>query len=230
MRKVLVLLALASLAGCAVKTTTGESIGLPSTIPAPTPSYSAPSVPPINCETDPYSRGLDSALFLPDGDEMCLTDESRDNYLIPMCTAHGTQQIQDGRAFFYLSDETFNGDPAPTGYSQTVVRFPAGLASAYMADLRAAIASCGTFKDEHHAISLSTGTGSSYGDETVHVTVKYRADKPGEGTPAREEYRAAVVRKGDLVMVLFDQGWEGFPSKLETFENATREAAGLLMR
>ena len=107
--------------------------------------------------------------------------------------------------------------PDGTAY-EVITRYRSGGASAYLADLKAAVQRCpGT-----GAVTRSVVETNFAGDESVLVREVHTADF--EGTPIESEYLVAAVRLGELIVILDGSGWEGGQVARESYDRVLAAA------
>ncbi|OKI68873.1 hypothetical protein [Micromonospora sp. CB01531] len=130
------------------------------------------------------------------------------------------------------------GAPAesvPDGsYRQSVTVYRAGRADDALRELRQAVRDC----PEQPLPDAQGGTvaqrllaGTGYGDESVlfETRTPYR-DVNGDPTGGDEVHLVRAVRIGDVVTVLWEQGWEGTSTDRPQFEADSRRATEAVRR
>ncbi|GAA1609009.1 hypothetical protein ACFQY4_00420 [Catellatospora bangladeshensis] len=136
-----------------------------------------------------------------------------------------------GRRGVYAYLKPPQPDYVPSSYFHTVTRYTAPeAASAYLAELRAAVARCGDgYADgaARYAYSLVDDTGA--GDESLMLTLKVTYDEPIEGAPQEALFSISVIRVGDHVSVVFDVGWEGSPTPPKDLDPVLTKAVEKLL-
>ncbi|BCJ71715.1 hypothetical protein CS0771_12590 [Catellatospora sp. IY07-71] len=196
-----------------------------SAAPSASPSPAAP--PTAGCPGGAYTEQI-PARALVDGNAPSMEDhvlayrcgrapsEDAARALPRVCKSgsHVSDRSILGRRGIYAYLKPPQPDHVPSSYFHTVTRYTAPeAASAYLAELRAALARCGDgYADGgvRFAYSLVDGTGA--GDESLMLTLKVTYDEAVEGAPQEALFPVSVVRVGDHVSVVFDVGWEGSPT------------------
>ncbi|MDI1464176.1 hypothetical protein QEZ54_24665 [Catellatospora sp. KI3] len=218
------------------------STAAPSTAPSTAPSASPAESPATGCR-DRYPGKLDLGLFArtPNPEQaICFNpppptpdEPTSDPIVLPspcLKAAHSSNDlIADRRGFVFL----FDADPAPdatdtSAAAQTVTRYSGSGAADYLKELRAAVAACGPYHRDHFTYDYRLADAPKVGDESLRLLVTAVADGPLEGgQPAKATFPVSVVRKGDLVSVVFDLGWEGYPTRTKHIEGFFADAAHL---
>jgi hypothetical protein len=101
----------------------------------------------------------------------------------------------------YVPDGTFD---------QTITSYRAGNGAVFMQKLRAAVAACPSEIRDGLTYSYRIVAATPVGDESVMIEMSYPERDYAEGTPTgRTEIRlTSAVRIGDVVMVLYEKGYE----------------------
>ena len=90
--------------------------------------------------------------------------------------------------------------------SQTITAYRDGGAAEFMDRLRGIVADCDSYDQGDVTVTFEVLDPPAAGDEAVYLL---RTWPPGDETrPNPSEARIVVIRVGDVVTVLFDQGWE----------------------
>lgn len=115
-----------------------------------------------------------------------------------------------GRYLAYKLPETPTGHVPDGSYRHTITIYRAGRADDALRELRQAVRGCPDQKlsDDNRTWRQRLLTSGVYGDESV--LFEMRAPMPdGMDEPGTEEVRLVrAVRVGDVVTVLWEQGWE----------------------
>lgn len=214
--------------------------GQPPVTPTPSPSVTtspspSPSVEPVGagCE-DLFPKQLPVALFPGTTDlEVCFNPKpTGDPVPQPVhfprpCLAmsHASdRQITDRRGYEMFFDEGATGSPSPTNYSHTVTKYGVGGAEAYLQELRDAMSRCQAYTVDgvrHDFVPLD-----AFGANADRLVIRYSRhylQKP-EASPQDSAYLVVVERVGDYVVVIYDRGWEGIPSKDTTITQVIADA------
>ncbi|WP_439427205.1 hypothetical protein [Micromonospora sp. LA-10] len=126
-------------------------------------------------------------------------------------------------------------DEVPSGnYRQTITIYRAGGAGAALAELRAAVRAC----PEQPARGRPAVTvrqrllpDTGYGDESVlfETRTPYR-DANGDPSGGDEVHLIRAIRSGDVVTVLWEQGWESTSTERAQFDADSRRAVEAIRR
>jgi hypothetical protein len=201
--------------------------------PSPTPSTPPPSTPPASPPARANPTGTPSQpatgtaaprppTSIPDRAFFVLAASNRTGLesraegpaLPALC---GTRLASDsamvqrrGRYLAYKRSETPTGNVPDGSYRHTITIYRAGRADDALRELRQAVRGCPDQKlpDDGRTWRQRLLTSGAYGDESV--LFEMRAPMPdGMGVPGTEEVRLIrAVRLGDVVTVLWEQGWE----------------------
>jgi hypothetical protein len=202
------------------------------------PAQSVPAVPSAE-PPSPVPSSPDPGGSLPDGTaQPCGTDPAKcqppgvswyDEQLPAPCltTTHPSDASIVKREAWasYLDPDPARGW-GTTGVSWTLTRYRDGGAGRYLAEVRSAVARCPSVtRDESSPPGRLTlryrqaGTGVA-GDESILLsrTVPYQREF-SEGPRTEEStYPIVLVRVGDVVVVVYDRGWESSESPRERFD------------
>ncbi|MBV1853263.1 hypothetical protein [Catellatospora tritici] len=212
----------------------------PSAQPSAAPSPSPAESPASGCQ-DRYPGTLGLALFArtPDPEQaICFNppppapgEPSYDPILLPRpcleATHHSNDLIADRRGFRFH----FDADPDPVAVdtstvAQTITRYSGTGAADYLKELRAALAECGPYPRGHSTFDYQVVDAPKVGDDSLRLRMIRVTGGPLEsGTPTKATFLISVVRKGDLVSVVFDLGWEGYPTRTKYLEGIFADAA-----
>ncbi|RLQ04285.1 hypothetical protein EAD96_15505, partial [Micromonospora sp. BL1] len=126
-------------------------------------------------------------------------------------------------------------DEVPSGnYRHSITIYRPGGAGAALAELRAAVRAC----PEQPARGTPPATvrqrllpDSGYGDESVlfETRTPYR-DANGDPSGGDEVHLVRAVRSGDVVTVLWEQGWESTSTQRAQFDADSRRAVEAIRR
>ena len=184
-----------------------------STPPAATPSRSTPSGTPA--APQPPTSIPDRAFFvLAASNRTGMESQGAGPALPTLC---GTRLASDsamvqrrGRYLAYKLPETPKGNVPDGSYRHTITIYRAGRADDALRELRTAVRDCPDQKlpDDSRTWRQRLLASGEYGDESV--LFEMRAPVPdGMGEPGTDEVRLVrAVRIGDVVTVLWEQGWE----------------------
>ena len=187
-----------------------------STSPSVVPSPSAVASPPVSPSPSVRLVKLTDKAFLQLADINGQEKPSRSDgpALPPICKAAlsgGTIERQarhviywaDGRPEGYIPDGTFE---------QTVTRYQPGAAMKFMSDLRAAVAGCANDTTDERPTRYAVVAEGFAGDGSLlfSMTAAYAKDPVNDpdGEKADVTRLISVVRVGDAVTILWEQGWE----------------------
>ncbi|MGW5672652.1 hypothetical protein [Micromonospora sp. NPDC003776] len=118
-------------------------------------------------------------------------------------------------------------------YRHSITIYRAGRADDALRQLRRAVQSCPTQPDPYseRPTHLKLLTGGRYGDETVLIEIRTLArDVNGYPTGNDEVRLIRAIRVGDVVTVLWEQGWEGTSTDVAQFDADSRRATDALRR
>ncbi|MBQ0991976.1 hypothetical protein [Micromonospora sp. H61] len=200
---------------------------LPSTTPTPAstpssppPSRTTPSGTPSQPATGPAAPRPptsipDRAFFVLAAPNRTGLESSGEGPALP--TLCGTRLPSDsamvqrrGRYLAYKLPETPTGHVPDGSYRHTITIYRAGRADDALRELRQAVRGCPDQKlsDDNRTWRQRLLASGAYGDGSV--LFEMRAPMPdGMGEPGTEEVRLVrAVRVGDVVTVLWEQGWE----------------------
>ncbi|RAO20013.1 hypothetical protein [Micromonospora noduli] len=203
--------------------------GATATSPTPTPASTLSSPPPSRTTTSgtpsqpatgpaaprPPTSIPDRAFFVLAAPNRTGLESSGDGPALP--TLCGTRLSSDsamvqrrGRYLAYKLSETPTGHVPDGSYRHTITIYRPGRADDALRELRQAVRGCPDQKlpDDSRTWRQRLLASGVYGDEWV--LFEMRAPMPdGMGEPGTEEVRLVrAVRVGDVVTVLWEQGWE----------------------
>ncbi|MEU1586371.1 hypothetical protein [Micromonospora sp. NPDC005710] len=182
------------------RTTPGGTTSQPATGPAaPRPPTSIPDRA-FFVLAAPNRTGLESSGDGPALPTLCGTRLSSDSALVQ----------RRGRYLAYKLPDTPAGNVPDGSYRHTITIYRAGRADDVLRELRQAVRGCPDQKlpDDSRTWRQRLLASGGYGDESV--LFEMRAPMPeGMGEPGTDEVRLVrAVRVGDVVTVLWEQGWE----------------------
>jgi len=182
---------------------------------------------------DTFPKRLPTTLFVKTEVEICFAPgetptntESLPAPCVPTVLASDAL-IEDRRGFIATLSEQVSGDPAPTMAHQTITKYKGTGAKDYMSQLTKEIGRCLPITRGSLRLTylLEPVPQETIGDQSLLISVEYRLlDKPESGPPA-STYLVSVVRVGMHVIVIYDKGWEGMPSKRVSILDLAREIA-----
>lgn len=183
---------------------------------------------------DQYVKALLTALFVKTETEICYADDDplTTSEALPMpCppAALTSEALVDDRRGFYgtFTEEIPGGGPAATVLYQSITRYKGNGAKDYLAELTRDVGRCepvgrGAFRLTYTMATLTQQ--EKLGEQSLLINVEYRAvDKPEAGFSQIRNFLVSVVRWGVNVIVIYDKGWEGNPSRRETIFDTARE-------
>lgn len=115
--------------------------------------------------------------------------------------------------------------PYPSQLDQTITRYAGDGARRYLADLRSAIDRCPSIRRNGTIYRHRIVASGFAGDESLLITRTFLTRYIEEQPLYEATYYVAVVRVGDTVTVLYDQGWESAPSPRAELETLADRAA-----
>jgi hypothetical protein len=204
--------------------------------PAATPSTPASSPPPASPSTTgaprvsasaagrPVPRSIPDSAFLQVGDTngtVPVKDVSSEEMLPELCgaTYRSDAKVQVRRTRHVTYWTAPKPEYVPDGtFDETITAYKAGGAKDFMAQLRKAVGDCAKDGDDRYKIVPAP----KHGDDSFVFEKRYPAtDAVGNPTGGDEVRLVSVVRVGDVVMVLYERGWEAGwtadPDVVETF-------------
>ena len=143
-----------------------------------------------------------------------ITDVGSENILPSLCgTTYVSSSLVRARRtkdMVYWAAKNPSPDAVPDGtYRQTITTYRPGGGSAFMDELRDAVAACP--RETHDGLTSRNRLidATARGDEAllIEVTTPTR-DNEGNPTGGQDIRLISVVRIGDVVMVLYETGWE----------------------
>lgn len=212
---------------------TATPVPTPSTAtPSPARSSASPTAPAVPAEPAPTSipdraffeqpantkkdvpSFMGSENMLP---ELCGASYPADRSLLARRTHH---------LIFKLPSSPDDPTYVPDGsFDHTITSYPNGAAATWMAQLRAAVADCPNQTINGFGYRQRLLGGASYGDDSLLIEVSTpNRDVNGTPTGGNEIRLVSVVRVGNVVTVLHEQGWEGTSSDRALVDDYTRRA------
>jgi hypothetical protein len=198
----------------------GRSSSAPTAPAVPAPPPAPTSIPdraffeqPANTKKD-EPRFLGSENMLP---ELCAATYPADRSLLTRRTRHLIYKLPSSPADpSYVPDGSFD---------HTITSYPNGVAATWMAELRTAVENCRTQTISGFTYRQRLVAGTRYGDESMLIEVSTpNRDVNGNPTGGDEIRLVSVVRVGNVVTVLYEQGWEGTSSDRALVDDFTRRA------
>ncbi|GIF63431.1 hypothetical protein Ais01nite_14660 [Asanoa ishikariensis] len=208
---------------------------IPSTS-APVPATSSPAAtPPATQAPAPTVIPLSAFLKLPKdmtyGESRLRADV--DEALPRLC---GDEFASRGATAASAAVKTVHGLPrdppgtVPSGVLyQTIRTYPGDGASVFMRRLRADLAACSSFTDEGNSFRVRTAPLRGVGDEALTIDLVQPArNLPGDLVGGFQTNRAAVIRVGDTVTILWDAEYERSNSKPAVVADFARRAVATI--
>jgi hypothetical protein len=111
-------------------------------------------------------------------------------------------------------------------FDETITSYRSDGAVQFIAQLRAAVATCATETSNGTTYKHRLISGSKHGDESILIERRYPArNDAGELVGGDEVRLVSVVRIGNVVMTLYEQGWEaGWTAEPAVVDTFTRTA------
>jgi len=208
---------------------------VPGDTPSPTVEHTTPSTPQPDATTSPSTATSPSATtstsaarpaptsipdraFLQVADinrEDAIKDVPSDEMLPPLCGARyasrSSLQARRTRNIIYQAAPMKQGViPVPDGvFDQTITTYRPGGGASFMTELRRAVGGCPQETINGWTQRYRLISGTSRGDDSLLIERTYPARDPeGRPTGRQEVHFVAVVRIGDVVMVLYEHVWE----------------------
>jgi hypothetical protein len=197
---------------------------------------------PANCD-DAFPRKIADTVFVAGGDEVCFRPKKAEFYLeaipAPCWPAAFTSdaQIEDRRGFdTAVGEEAKNnaspavpsaGPPGTARINQTVTKYRADGAAAYLTELTAAIARCEPVQHTGFrlAYTIAKDQSPAIGEQSLYLQVDNRLDKKPETGPQSTTYLIILVRVGAYIAVVYDRGWDRTPTKRPTLVQMAQQLA-----
>lgn len=216
-------------------TSQSAAVGSPSPASsAPAPSSSAGAGSPTHTRAAPTS--------IPDSAFLQLADTNGDyhpyrvpddNMLPSLCGATYASDANQARQTMHIiwTDRQPAGITFPDGtFDQTITTYRPEGATRFMAQLRAAVTACPTETRDGTTYKHRLLSGSTYGDESMLIEMRYPRRDYINGNPiGGDDFRlVSVVRIGEVVMVLYEQGWEEGSSDRAVVDTFTKTAVSRL--
>ena len=131
------------------------------------------------------------------------------------------QRLARAAAYLWFRFSPEDYTPDGTAY-EVITRYRSGGASAYLADLKAAVQRCPSKVDTAATFERTVAETGFAGDESVLVREigTYEAEEMG----GESEFLMAAVRLGDLIVILDAMGWEGGMVDREAFDRVLASA------
>lgn len=183
---------------------------------------------------DKYPKALLTTLFVIAEVEICYADNDPratvEKLPVP-CTATvfvSESLVEDRRGFYgTFTEEIPNSPSAPTVLYQTITRYKGNGAKDYLTELAKDVGRCqpatrGTVRVDY--TMASQAPQDKMGEQSLLISVEHRLlEKSETGPPEIARFLVSVVRVGLTVIVVYDKGWEGNPSKRETVLSTAQE-------
>lgn len=211
----------------------------PSPSPSPSPSVAPEPSPGSDC-LDRYPAQIPAGVFLTEvtaDNTICYAPpspaagEPRPQPVLPTICARPSHAsdalIADRRGvnvMFSYEDST-----TPRVYAHTVTKYRGTGAQSYLAELRQAAQRCGGYLDGGVKYEYAIVSAARLGDDSIRLRLRrtFQQAEP-DLVPRSATFFISVVRKDSYVSVVFDQGWEGRPSRSTAIFDVMRQAAGRL--
>ncbi|RAO03467.1 hypothetical protein GAR05_01047 [Micromonospora saelicesensis] len=233
--------------------------GMPTPSTSPSPSATggspSPSVPPTTPgrspgTTSPGATGTqpsrtptsipDRAFFaLAPTNQVGIAPEFRDEAVLPnLCGADiGDEAIVQRRTrlLIYKLPQTPKGYVPDGSYTHSITIYRAGRADDVLKELRQAVRDCPEQNGSSSGSSVRSRqrllSDSGFGDESVLFEMR-NAGQDVNGTPtgADEVRLIRAIRVGDVVTILWEQGWEGTSSQRAQVDADGRRAVAAIRR
>jgi hypothetical protein len=207
-----------------------------STPPSPPPPSSSPSSSPPPPSRTPLSPTQAVPKSIPDRAFLQLADTNGDQrpysrpsttMLPPLCGARyaSDDQVQVRRTMHIVYWKQ-RAPTVPDGtFDETITAYRSGGAHRFMDELRTAVTDCPSQVRDGQTYRHRLLSATTYGDESLLFEVRYQAlDVNGAPTGGTEVRLVSVVRVGVVVMVLYEQGWEGESAERPVVDAFTRTA------
>lgn len=187
---------------------------------------------------DTYPKRLPATLFVNSDNEICYADPdpstTGEPLLVPCRPAVPASEslVEDRRGFhgIFAQENPANG-PAQTQIYQTITRYRGTGAKDYLAELATDVGRCSLHERDGvqltYTMVLQTQQ-EQLGEQSLLIDVESRPLDKLQTRPDNGHFLIVVVRVGPHVVVVYDKGWEGAPSKRTTVLGTARAIAGRL--
>ncbi|MDO3702367.1 hypothetical protein Q3W71_11840 [Micromonospora sp. C28SCA-DRY-2] len=216
-------------------------------VPTPTPSATPPAPPSASSVPGAGPSGLPTGAArtptsIPDRAFFTLAKANRtgqetvirDSTTLPkLCDARypsdGAVVQSRSRNLAYRLAGTPEGSVPDGSYAQTITIYRAGRADDFLRELRQAVRDCPEQQGQSNGNPAASRQrllpDGGYGDESVLFEMRVAArDVNGDPTGDDEVRLVRAVRVGDVVTVLWEQGWENTSSKRSQVDADSRRA------
>ncbi|WP_117215437.1 hypothetical protein [Allorhizocola rhizosphaerae] len=183
-----------------------------SAVPSPIPSVSPA------CR-DTYRKEIPAEFFVPGGTEICfdpvVTDFFVESVPTPCRPDAGPTDalIEDRRGFENVVTE--DKSSGPTAIHQVLTRYSGQGATQALSNLTRDVGRCGPFATSELRLSYTVVSSDA---NSVRLKAKYEALKKADTGPPESTYLVVVRRIGNYVAVVYDKGWDGYPSQDGTLQ------------
>lgn len=136
------------------------------------------------------------------------------------------------RKLVYRNPDTPEGHVPDGSYLHSVTIYRSGKAAAWLADLRRAVQNCPEQERVEGVVSRQRLLNSGdFGDDSVLFEMSEPArDVNGDPTGGNDVRLIRAIRIGDVVTVLWEQGWEGTSSERSQVDDYSRRAVTAIRR
>jgi hypothetical protein len=130
-------------------------------------------------------------------------------------------QVRRSKHVTYYVKPTEGSTPDGT-LNETITAYKSGAAKEFMAQLRSAVANCAKDGDDRYKMV----SAPKHGDDSFMFEKRYPTVDPDGHPLGGDDVRLiSVVRAGDVVMVLYEMGWEaGWSAEPDVVQNFTKKA------
>ncbi|HEX6682827.1 MAG TPA: PASTA domain-containing protein [Candidatus Limnocylindrales bacterium] len=184
---------------------------------------------------DKYPKQLPTTLFVNTDNEICYadTDPATTSEPLPVpCPPSSASFVEDRRGFHGIfTEEDPTGGPEPTELYQTITKYDGTGAKDYLTELAKDVGKCEPVKRGGVRLTYTMATQEQQerlGEQSLLINVESRPLEKPETGPEISHFLILVVRAGPHVIVVYDKGWEGAPSKRATILDTARTIVGRL--
>jgi len=136
--------------------------------------------------------------------------------------------VEDRRGFIGIfTEEILSSGATPTVLDQTITRYKGTGAKDYLTELAKEVGRCQPVTRGKTRLTYSMANQAPHeklGEQSLLISVEFRPlEKSEMGAPEIASFLVCVVRMDLHVIVVYDKGWEGRPSKREIVLDTARE-------
>jgi hypothetical protein len=200
--------------------------GTPEVLPAPSVHQSTPASAAATLNSIPDSAFLQMA---DTHSTSAARTETSDMMLPPLCGATfpvvSPPLVRRAMAMPYHAAEPTDSEIPAGQFVETIAVYDADGAAQFMVELREMILRCTSQRLDDRVYTNRLLVPTARGDGSLLIEVRYAGlTQDGAPTGMDETRLVSVVRAGDMVMILYEIGWEGSSSSAADVEHFTSVA------